>query len=676
MHLQDVRRSGSGWIARCPAHDDQRASLSVGVGEDGRTLLWCQATCDTSAVVAALGLTMRDLAPPAHPNPESRRIASAIVATYPYVDEAGGLLFEVVRYEPKSFSQRRPDGKGGWLWKLGDVRRVLYRLPELLAAGDSEPILIVEGEADVDALRAVGFVATCNAGGAGKWRPEYGEALRGRHLVILPDNDDPGEQHAATVAAALAGVAESVRVLRLPGLPPKGDVSDWLCAGGTADELRALLTDAPSWAPRAEPVKHPGGLAVRIITNVITAADLIAREFPEPRWAVPGIVPDGVTLLAGAPKRGKSWLLLNIAVAIASGGYALGKVPVEQGEVLLLSLEDTARRLQDRLLRVLDGEPAPAGLHFATEWPRADQGGIEELDTWLAGHPETRLVGVDVLARIRAPSGRDASLYSADYAALAAIKQIADAHGVPLMAVHHTRKAGADDPFDTISGTNGTAGAADTALVLTREIGRADASLYLRGRDVPEAEHALGFDDVTCRWTLLGDAAEFRLTENRAAIIEALRIHGPLKPALIADALKANRATIRSTLSRMAKAGQIVERGGEYSLPAAPPATPATPATPHAMTPIFGDESATGGATPATGGHPKSVAPTEGVQQGCNRKTHVTTPTVAPVAPVAPGDTRGEGDIRERIVASATADRFDRATFDALWNTYGAGQAP
>ena len=142
-------------------------------------------------------------------------VPSRVVAEYAYRDEAGALLFVVERREPKDFPLRRPDGRGGWVWNLGDTRRVLYRLPELVAADPSAVVLIPEGERDVDRLRGLGFVATCNPGGAGKWRDEYAEALRGRHVVVLPDADGPGRRHAERAAASLLGVAASVKVVEL-----------------------------------------------------------------------------------------------------------------------------------------------------------------------------------------------------------------------------------------------------------------------------------------------------------------------------------------------------------------------------------------------------------------------------------------------------------------------------
>jgi predicted P-loop ATPase len=181
--------------------------------------------------------------------------SSRLVAAYNYRDEHGELLFQVCRFDPKDFRQRRPDGSGSWIWKVQGVRQVPYRLPELIGAPADEPIFVVEGEKDVDNLAAVGVVATCNAGGAAKrrlgaaiekpkWRPELNSFFRDRNVVIIPDNDDAGRDHATAVARNLVSVAAQVRILALPGMPPKGDVSDWLNGGGTRDALKALGANA------------------------------------------------------------------------------------------------------------------------------------------------------------------------------------------------------------------------------------------------------------------------------------------------------------------------------------------------------------------------------------------------------------------------------------------------
>jgi hypothetical protein len=190
----------------------------------------------------------------------------SIVASYDYKDETGKLLFQVVRFDPKDFRQRRPDGGGGWTWKLGNVRRVLYRLQELIkAVAEGKPV-VVEGEKDVESLLRIGITATTNPGGAsrsktgtGKWRKEYNTFLRGASVTLMPDNDDAGRAHMRHIAASLHGTARDIRILDLAEhwpdgkeAPAKADVSDWLAHGGIADELRDLIAAAAPWNPATD----------------------------------------------------------------------------------------------------------------------------------------------------------------------------------------------------------------------------------------------------------------------------------------------------------------------------------------------------------------------------------------------------------------------------------------
>jgi len=250
--LKNVKGTSKGWSALCPAHDDHDNSLSIAEGDDGRVLLKCFAGCEVKSIAGAISMTPADLFTPRR-SPGNRR--RRIVSTYDYKDVAGNLLYQVVRFAPKGFKQRRPDGTGGWIWNLDGVERVLYRLPDLLAASPEEPVYIVEGEKDVDRLRLAGLVATTNPGGAGKWRPEYNQYFKDRHVVLPPDNDAPGRAHAEEVAAALAGVSASTRILVLPDLAPKGDVSDWFDAGGTTEKLQALVDNQAEWTPPADSLK-------------------------------------------------------------------------------------------------------------------------------------------------------------------------------------------------------------------------------------------------------------------------------------------------------------------------------------------------------------------------------------------------------------------------------------
>ncbi len=263
--LDKPTKSGTGYVARCPAHEDHTPSLSVAEGDGGKLLVKCLAGCATEDVTKALGLKMADLFPDdGKHNGNGRahgRTAGSIVATYDYRDADGTLLFQVCRMEPKDFRQRKPDKAAldGWTWNTKGTKRVLYRLPEIKAAiAGGELIFVVEGEKDAGALVERGFAATCNAGGAGKWSLDYSRTLEGASVVIIADKDTPGKAHAANVAAKTHGLAASVKVIELPdvvkpeGRKPVKDAFDFFAAGGTAEELKALIEKAPVFLPREE----------------------------------------------------------------------------------------------------------------------------------------------------------------------------------------------------------------------------------------------------------------------------------------------------------------------------------------------------------------------------------------------------------------------------------------
>jgi len=228
--LEAVKRSGSGWRARCPAHEDRTPSLSIAEGADGRVLVKCMAGCELDDVTSALGMTTADLFAD-----EGKASKPEIVETYAYHDADGELLFEVVRYSPKAFKQRRPDGNGGWTWSLGKTPRVLFRLPVVLAkAKAGGAVWVAEGERDALALTAAGCAATCNSGGAGKWRDSYSESLVGSEVTIVADADEPGRKHAAAVRDSLARHGVSCRVVEAA---VGKDASDHLKAGKTIAEF-------------------------------------------------------------------------------------------------------------------------------------------------------------------------------------------------------------------------------------------------------------------------------------------------------------------------------------------------------------------------------------------------------------------------------------------------------
>jgi len=255
----------------------------------------------------------------------------------------------------------------------------------------------------------------------------------------------------------------------------------------------------------------------------MTCGELLATDFPPPQWIVPELLVSGLTILAGAPKLGKSWLALALGSAVGSGGAVLGRYRVERRRALYLALEDTQRRLKNRLEKI--GASSDSWLDLFTQW-RSGTEGIADLDAYLEEHFEIKLVLIDTLARFRsAPSGDDR--YAADYAAASSIKTVADRHDCAIVVIHHVRKMASEDIMDTVSGTNGLNGAADSTWVLTRIRGEADASLFITGRDVEEQTLALRFDSDCGSWAVLGDAAEYAQSRERREALDAV----PLEPA-------------------------------------------------------------------------------------------------------------------------------------------------
>jgi hypothetical protein len=310
----------------------------------------------------------------------------------------------------------------------------------------------------------------------------------------------------------------------------------------------------------------------------ITAAELMEMEFEPTRWVVPDVLPEGLSLLVGKPKKGKSWMGLGFCESVAVGGVALGTRRVEQGDTLYLALEDNRKRLQKRLKKVLDGRPAPKNMHLYTEWPRLEEGGAEALDGWLTEHPDARLVVIDTLAKIRKPAG-GANVYAEDYAALETLLPLAAKHGVAIVVVHHLRKMAAADPMDEISSSTGLTAGVDGFLILRRTPGSKGPTLFVDGRDIEEpTEYALHWNLDTATWTIEGDAEEVHVSKERADILLTLNRNGaPMTPKEVADAMPgAKYNNVKYLMWTMLGDGQLLknDKGAYY------PANPTNPTNP------------------------------------------------------------------------------------------------
>jgi hypothetical protein len=303
-----------GGKALCPAHDDHHPSMTIAKGRDCNTVVKCHAghDCTTAAICAAKGITMADL----YDGPRTNGEKSKIVATYDYVDENGDLLFQAVRFDPKKFRQRRPDGRGGWNWSLGDTRRVLFRLPELLdgiAAG--EQVWIAEGEKDVTALVGAGVVATCNPMGAGTWRPEYTAALiDAKDVMIVADKDKAGYDHALAVAAALESPGRTITVVEAAS--GHKDAAEHLGAGRSIAEF---ITARPVWEAELEEQIN-GPFALNVVSLAVFAkvdekgAESLLGD------ASGGVIPAGAdVMIYGDGGAGKTTLGLDLGCHLAIG---------------------------------------------------------------------------------------------------------------------------------------------------------------------------------------------------------------------------------------------------------------------------------------------------------------------------------------------------------------------
>lgn len=299
--------------------------------------------------------------------------------------------------------------------------------------------------------------------------------------------------------------------------------------------------------------------------TIISARALSEMHFPALQWIIPNLLPEGLALLAGKPKFGKSYFSLQMAVAVAAGeGKALGDLKIEAGDVLVCALEDSPRRLKDRLARMYPFGSAPARLHFATIWPRLDHRGIEALDAWCDLHPDARLVILDTWRAIKPTSNSRGSAYDEDATAAAPLLEFVKRRpGLAVVVVHHVRKMEADDVFDTISGTHGLTGIFDTLMVLARH--GDGAKLSAQGRDLDGYEKALERDRRTGGWVVNGDAVGLAKTGERQALLNAIVDKGVASLADLAEAIGKRPDTTRHLLKGLRDEGLVTQpRHGFY----------------------------------------------------------------------------------------------------------------
>ncbi|QIG92285.1 AAA family ATPase [Bradyrhizobium sp. 6(2017)] len=293
--------------------------------------------------------------------------------------------------------------------------------------------------------------------------------------------------------------------------------------------------------------------------------DLMAATFPPLKAIVAGYVYAGFTAFAGRMKLGKTWWAIDISVAVATGGAAMGSIDCIAGDVLYIDLENGPRRIQSRIRALFPNDhalPDMSRLEWVTEAPLLNDGFINRLDRWRLSVKDPRLVVIDVLQRIKPPGNKNQNAYESDYSIWAPLQEWSTRHGVAVLGLHHTKKGAMDDPLEALSGSNGLAACADTTIVLDQ--GANGRTLYVRGRDVEERETAVLFNAGS--WTVLGEAADVRRSDERRAILSALAKTSPLGPKEIAAATGMKDGNVRFLLGQMVAAGEIQKQGyGRYT---------------------------------------------------------------------------------------------------------------
>lgn len=523
--MQGVKGSGSQYYAKCPAHEDKRASLSIKQTDNGRIFVNCHAGCSFKDICTALNVKPSELAgeTPSATGYGKTQYPS-IVATYEYKDLNGKTLLLKHRTSNKVFWWYNPivkkKGKNG-------VPDMLYR-QELVPSAAS--VFLVEGEKDADNINRLNgsvfpFPAVSPSNGCETpWKKEFSELLKGKNVIILPDNDEPGEKLALKAAENLKGYAEHIFIAHLkdvfPDLPEKGDISDALQKYGNEavrSALPKLLDEKNVYSGEKETArKFKQSLS-------ISAAELDKTVLPDTKFLVEVMLPEGSTIISAPSKAGKSWLVLDMGLSIASGTTVLGFQANKTG-VLYLALEDSLTRLQKRMRLILGTNPAPSNLYFMTDFETLDEGFFEHLDEIIKTHPEITVVIIDTLQKIRGQALPRETAYAQDYREMGAIKKFMDERHISPIMVHHTRKMRDDcDPFNMISGTNGIMGAFDTSMTLIKEK-RTDetAVLSITGRDVEQRTDIVSFNKDIHRWERLGDYKTIRERELKEEFEDSL----------------------------------------------------------------------------------------------------------------------------------------------------------
>ena len=508
--------------------------------------------------------------------------------------------FEALRYNPNTHCLAVPlrDISGNLLsiqWISEDGGKLFFRDAIIdgafwsinlfrLEFNPKDIILLGEGfvtMAKVHELTGKICVAAMSCFSLGKVAKILREKYPDAKIIIIADNDhqterrtktNPGLLYAQAVMKSKVFGKPLADGLSFPQFKPDENGSDWDDFAMLHDDSTAADLLNQDIAKAILPKNIRDMLNAERL-RMVNAQELRRKHFAPVKWAVPGFLPSGLSILGAPPKTGKSILALQIALGVAIGGYVLGKVQVQQGDVLYLALEDNERRLQERIegsINISEYDNI-SRLTIAYTVPRQHEGGLEFLDWWLGDHPEARLVIIDTLQKFRKQLSNKGNVYAEDYDVISEIKHLADKHDVAILLIHHLKKIRPKDELimdwiDAFSGSAGISGSADALFMLRRARQSAFGKLFRTGRDVEEAEFSLKLDGFG--WFLEENAEAFVLPAWKKQILDFLNVHQSITPAELSSAGSLSMNTAQKNLARLAKEGLIIKSGyGKYSLP-------------------------------------------------------------------------------------------------------------
>jgi len=495
--------------------------------------------------------------------PKETQETPEFVAKYDYFNNDYELVFRIAKFRYSDGNKEfKPYHENNNRWKLGlgDQKKILYNLPAVRQAVEAgETIFYVEGEKDADTMTRLGYTATTHPFGGASFEDDYIDMLAGAaEVIIIPDNDKTGDKMVKNVADKLHGHVGKLKVLCIPGLNEGEDVTDWIeHHGGSKERLKRLkYRNAEMLTKQGKIDKMP---------EIITAEELYHMDLPDKSWAVPDLIPTGLTIVAGVPKVGKSWMCLHIANAIAEGGYVFGKIPVDKKSVLYYALEDGRSRIKERINDLNYTFKSNMAFIYRIKDPSYN---IPHLRQTLENNDDLRVVVIDVLKIFQGEANSSGkNQYDIDYEKISPLQRLATEFNAAIIGVHHFNKRGMGTLLEKVSGTYGLTAAADTIIGVERNHnGQSDRIIEVTGRDIEDKSYAADWD-IHSDWLLKGEAKDYNHSPERNEIYKIIKeTEGSLKLKQIAEKTEKPYSTVQTHVRKLLENGKIYKPSyGKYS---------------------------------------------------------------------------------------------------------------